>query len=310
MTQSLDIVIVNWNTGPQLRCCLESVAAARRDAFELRQVIVVDNASEDGSAHGLEEIDLPLTILSNTENRGFAVACNQGARIGNSDYILFLNPDTVLFADSLPKPLQFMADPANSGVGICGIKLLDEQGSMNVSCARFPNFRIFLGAVTGLSHFFPKQFPNHFMSPLDLHEVREVDQVIGAFFLVRRTVYNLLGGFSEAFFVYYEEVDFSLEAKKKGFSSYFLSNATAYHRGGGSSDVVKSRRLFYSLRSRHIYWQKHFTPCNSIAMTALTLLLELPARLARSIFHGSPSEGSATLQAYAAFLHYLLGSNR
>jgi len=106
--KKLDIVIVNWNSGEQLKSCLESIVKTDKTGFELNKVVVVDNASSDNSLFGLEEIDLPLKIIRNSTNRGFAAACNQGAKESDADYLLFLNPDTVLFKDSLSKPIAFM----------------------------------------------------------------------------------------------------------------------------------------------------------------------------------------------------------
>src|SRR5690349_1221511 len=105
---SVDIVIVNWNTGDRLRTCLASFAAARNPAFVLGQVIVVDNASSDGSADGLDKYDLPLTLIRNKKNHGFSVACNRAAAVSRSDYLLFLNPDTRLLEDSICVPVEFL----------------------------------------------------------------------------------------------------------------------------------------------------------------------------------------------------------
>src|SRR4051794_36691693 len=97
----LDIVIVNWNTGLQLAACIDSIALANRGSVRLNRVVIVDNASTDGSIENVTCSSLPLTIIRNGENRGFAKACNQGAKGSVADFLLFLNPDTVLTADSL-----------------------------------------------------------------------------------------------------------------------------------------------------------------------------------------------------------------
>ncbi len=118
MSRSLDIVIVNWNTGGQLRACLASIAAAAQDGFVLNRVVVVDNGSKDGSAEGLQDFSVPLMVLRNRENRGFAAACNQGAQGSAADYLLFLNPDVRLYPDSLARPIRFMEEPVNARIGI------------------------------------------------------------------------------------------------------------------------------------------------------------------------------------------------
>jgi len=104
----VDIIIVNWNAGKQLHYCLESIVATQKYGFKIDRVVVVDNASQDGSVEGLDKVELPLTIIRNTQNLGFAAACNQGARESTAEYVLFLNPDTRLYSNSLIKPLAFM----------------------------------------------------------------------------------------------------------------------------------------------------------------------------------------------------------
>src|SRR5215472_12928886 len=138
MNPSLDIIIVNWNAGQYLASCLNSIGAAKHDSFDLARVVVVDNASADGSADNLSFRELPLAVIKNTDNRGFAVACNQGAMNSTSDYLLFLNPDTKLLSDSLHIPIGFMQQPEHAKVGICGIQLVDEQGHVAKTCSPFP----------------------------------------------------------------------------------------------------------------------------------------------------------------------------
>ena len=212
LSPSIDIVIVNWNAGGQLRDCLESIVSADRYDAILERVVVVDNASHDGSADGLDDIGLPLELIRNSTNRGFAAACNEGTRGSTSDYALFLNPDTRLFGPSLTRPLQFMEQPENRRVGICGVKLVDEEGVVVLSCTRFPTPRILLARLLGLSHLFPAWFRSHEMLEWDHSESRKVDHVKGAFYLIRRPVFESLGGFDEDYFLYLEDLDLSLRA--------------------------------------------------------------------------------------------------
>jgi GT2 family glycosyltransferase len=294
---TLSIVIVNWNAGPALIDCVKSIASYSFDV--LRSVVLVDNGSTDGSVEPIEALrDLPfeLLVIRNHSNIGFAAACNQGAAAATAcDYLLFLNPDTKLLSDSLTTPLAFLQQPSNSQVGICGIRLSDETGNFSTSAARFPTLRIMAGKILGLSRLLPTTFPQHFMTSTELTNSGPVDQVIGAFFLIRRRVFDLCGGFDQRFFVYFEEVDLSLRAKKLGFYSYFLSNASAVHIGGGCSERIKATRLFYSLRSRLLFGEKHYSRPAFLALTALTAF-ELPLRLlvARSF-----SDRRNTVRAYS-----------
>lgn len=283
----------------QLRGCLDSILAARRVGFELDRVVVVDNASEDGSANRLDGLDLPLVIQRNQENRGFAAASNQGARGSHADYLLFLNPDTRLYIDSLATPLAYLDRPENTGVGIVGIQLVDEAGRVHRSCARLPTPGRYLAMMAGLDRLLPGLFQSHFMAEWDHQDSREVDQVIGAFFLVRRTVFEALGGFDERFFVYFEDVDFALRARKAGWRSYYLATARAYHRGGGTTEEAKALRLAYNLRGRILYSFKHFGPFSAALVTLATLLVEPVSRVVLAIARRSPTEVLDTLRGYA-----------
>lgn len=303
---TLDIVIVNWNTGQQIHDCLQSIAEATQFGFALEQVFVVDNASTDGSMDVLASVDVPLSAIINQENRGFAVACNQGARAGKADYILFLNPDTQLFADSLRTPIAFMQQNETQQIGICGIHLIDDEGEPTIAAARFPTLRVLLGKMSGLARIAPTLFPTHMMDASELLTSQGVDQIIGAYFLMRRSVYELCDGFDERFFVYFEEVDLALRAKEAGFSSYYFADATAYHKGGGATDAVRAHRLFYSMRSRMQYAQKHFSTLETATLFLMTFLVELPARLLRAIAHGSIQQATETCSGFAMLVRSYL----
>jgi len=295
---SLDIIIINWNAGQQLRECLKSVAVARCDGFEISRVVVVDNASMDRSADSWDDIDLPLVVIRNTSNKGFAAACNQGAKGSQADYLLFLNPDARLLKNLLSKPVAFMEDERNKQIGIVGIQLVDERGEIARTCARFPTLKQFIIKILGLDLLFPNLFTSHFMIEWDHKNDRIVDHVIGAFFLVRRQLFDKLDGFDERFFVYLEDVDFSYRAKQLGYSSYYLTSAQACHKGGGSSEKVKDIRLFYSLRSRILYGYKHFNWISATLLALCTLTIELITRIIFAIIKGSFIDIVETLRAY------------
>jgi N-acetylglucosaminyl-diphospho-decaprenol L-rhamnosyltransferase len=300
---TIDIVIVNWNAGTQLRECLDSLIQYGKTSPN--QIILVDNGSIDNSIDNIESMDLPIVVIRNVTNRGFGAACNQGAALAKSEFILFLNPDTRLFKDSLTIPISFMQQPNNSNIGICGIGLVDECGKPSTSAARFPTLQVMAGKILGLSKLLPSVFPPHLMISSVLQESGLVDQVIGAFFLIRSDVFKLCNGFDERFFVYFEEVDLSLRAKQRGYSSYFLSEVSAYHKGGGCSERIKAKRLFYSLRSRILYAQKHYTKIEFLALLALTTI-ELPLRLAQNIMKLSWLDIKNTSTAYIQLVAYFI----
>lgn len=295
---SVDVIIVNWNSGKQLYQCLLSIADSNKSAFTLSRVVIVDNASIDNSIQNLDEIDLPLTIIKNDKNLGFAAGCNQGARGSGAQYLLFLNPDTILLNNSLNETIIFMEEGINQNVGICGIKLFDDNGSINISCARFPTLRVLTGKITGLGKLLPTVFPPHIMTEKQIEQSGVVDQIIGAFFLVRTNLFKELNGFDERFFVYFEEVDFSLRLQQKGYSSYYLSNVNAYHKGGGCSNQIKADRLFYSLRSRLHYAYKHFSRLDLTILFFLTFFVESILRLLKAISRCSIAEIIEVITGY------------
>lgn len=294
----LDIVIVNWNAGDQLRACLQSIVAVDRSGFELARVVVVDNGSVDGSLDGLRALDLPLTIIEMGLNAGFAAACNAGAEASDADYILFLNPDAALYRESLAAPMAWLEDPANARVAILGVQLIDDAGEVSRSCANFLRPRQILAHMTGLNHLLRRHSPHHFMIDWDHMDSRVVDQVMGAFFLMRRRVLEDLGGWDERFFVYLEDVDLAYRAHKAGWQSYYFAGVRAYHRGGGVSRQVKAARLFYSLRSRVIYGFKHFHPAVALGVLGGTLFIEPITRFLYAALAKAPTTSAETVKAY------------
>jgi N-acetylglucosaminyl-diphospho-decaprenol L-rhamnosyltransferase len=298
MSASLDIIIVNWNAGALLRACVQSIVDADQSSCRVTRIVVVDNASSDRSGEGLEALTSAVRVIRNGANRGFAAACNQGAVGTRADYLLFLNPDTRLFVDSLTVPIVYMEAPEHRGVGICGIRMVDAGGRPMVSVARVPTLGTFVGEMTGLSRVWPSRFPPHVLTPTDGRDPAIVDQIIGAFFLVRRALFEALGGFDERFFLYFEEVDFSKRAQLAGHVSAYVATAAAFHSGGYSSSQVRSARLYFSLCSRFRYAGKHYSRLQALVLVVLTCTVECAARLMHATLRGSARDVRVTLVAY------------
>ncbi len=240
---AVDIVIVNWNAGALLRDC---VAALDASAMAPRlNVTVVDNASTDGSADNCPIAGLRLSVIRNAENRGFAAACNQGAAAGHAPLLLFLNPDARVESHAIAQALDFLAEPAQAATGIVGIRLVDRQGRTSRTCARRPTVAAMLLRTLFLDRIVPWAVPPHFMTEWDHLDTRPVDQVMGAFLMIRRDLFARAGGFDERFFVYYEDLDLCLRAIDHGHAVMHFAKASAVHDGGGTTSPVKDRRLFY-----------------------------------------------------------------
>lgn len=296
----IDIVIVNWNSGSQLSDCLDSIEAFGAPYVE--KVIVVDNGSSDGSAQTATQ-RAGTKLVEAKENLGFGRACNLGAHHTTSSFILFLNPDASLFAGTLERCAAHIDNSANDRIGIFGVQLLDEHGRVARSCARFADPSGFVLSSIGMGALFPSMSLH--MNDWDHLKCRVVDHVIGAFFLVRTEVFGLLNGFDERFFVYLEDLDFSYRAKQLGWASQYLADAQAFHAGGGTSRHIKAQRLFYSLRSRLLYANKHFSAAGAAAVWLATLFVEPWSRSALALARRSVHSLRDTWIAYGMLLRWL-----
>lgn len=296
----IDIVIVNWNSANQTGECLSSIG--HFNSGNVSKVVVVDNGSSDGSADGFSDLpdcdSLQIEVVRNPDNRGFARACNQGAILCNADYILFLNPDTLLYEESLAVPMAFMESQINQCVGICGIQLMDKTENIARTCASFPTLVRFLAQATGLNKVPGLKGTGLPMDDWDHRSEKMVDHVIGAFFFVRKDVFKALDGFDERFFVYLEDVDFSFRAEQQGWKTMYLSNAQAFHEGGGLSKQVMVKRLFYSLRSRLLYGFKHFSLWQAWLLMGVVLFVEPFVRTVFLLFRGGHVDIWNTWSAY------------
>jgi hypothetical protein len=300
MSACIDIVIVNWNAGSQLAQTVQSIEQFHGDL--VRSVVVVDNDSSDDSLERLESLThsaaFELKIVRNDTNLGFGAACNQGAAICHSPFILFLNPDTRLFSDSLSVPAAYMQQPENSQVGITGIQLIDETGEISRSCSRFPSVKTWLATAVGLSKLPHFRGLDILMTDWSHTQTREVDHVIGAFYLMRRRVFEQLGGFDDRFFVYLEDLDLSYRAHRLGYASVYLTDAQAFHAGGGTSKQIKATRLYYSLRSRLIYTFIHHAKLQAWLVLLVTLTIE---PVSRSLF-ALAGGGAGFLNTWRAYI--------
>ena len=272
----IDVVIVNWNSGDMLSNCVSSILNGNSDSIS--KIIIVDNGSKDGSENLRIESNQVL-LIKNPSNYGFARSCNIGAKYGKGEYVLFLNPDTVLEPDTLKRTINYMEKETNEMVGISGIQLCYEDGSVARHSSRFPSPFSFFMRSSGLHKIFLSL--DHVLTEWNHLDTREVPHVIGAYFFVRKELFNSLNGFDERFFVYLEDLDFSLRAHRLGFKTHFISTIKSMHIAGGTSRQIKAKRLFYSLRSRIIYSYKHFCFLSATLILLSVIFIE---PISRTIF--------------------------
>jgi N-acetylglucosaminyl-diphospho-decaprenol L-rhamnosyltransferase len=302
----LDIVIVNWNAGNKLFECLDSIRHSNVDpSYRLAKCIIVDNASTDASLSRIEDMDLPLEVIVNPENKGFGFASNQGAKCGRGDYILFLNPDVRLFPDSLSKSLSFLESDDDQQIGILGIQMIDQNGAIHRNVARFPSPNSLFYQMLGIDRLWPRRFPPHFMTDWDHLDSRVVDQVPGSYFLVRRSLFEQLNGFDERIFMYFEDLDLAYRARQAGWANYYLSSVRAFHYGGGTTNQVKALRLFYVLCSRLYYVAKHFGYHQALWLMIASFTIEFWVRVGWSLINLSARNFLETLQAYFLYVREL-----
>jgi N-acetylglucosaminyl-diphospho-decaprenol L-rhamnosyltransferase len=286
---TVDVVIVNWNSRHLLRECV--AALDQSSIAETLSVIIIDNASTDDSADGLPARRVRLDLVLNAENRGFSAACNQGASRGRAALVLFLNPDVQVGPDTIANAARYLDDPVNCGVDILGVQLVDPDGRVQRSCAREPTTFGLLSQSLFLDRICPTLVPPHFLTEWDHADTRRVDQVMGAFLMIRRGPFERLNGFDERFFLYYEDVDLCLAARQAGGDVVHYVGARAIHEGQGTTAAVKDRRLFHLASSRVLYAAKRHGRTAAIVLVMLILGFEMPIRWLHAALVRSPSEG-------------------
>lgn len=292
---SVDIVIVNWNAGPQLRDCVESIFAHEREL--LGSVTVVDNASIDGSAEFCRQ-DERVRLIEPGRNLGFGTACNLGASYGSASYVLFLNPDTRFLRETLASVVSVMERREWASVGACSIRLVDDDDTAWRHCSRFPTPSTFLSISLGLTRLMPKAFPPLELVNMSHLEDAPVDHVMGAFYFIRRAVFEQIKGFDERFFVYYEDLDLSLRVHQAGFSIRYLAGPAIFHRTAGTTQGrARAKALSYLFEGRMLYADKHYNLAGRTLVKGSVLAIEPVRRIAHSLATGSLSSAADTLKA-------------
>lgn len=254
----LSVVIVNYNVKHFLEQCLHSVyKAAEGTAAE---IFVVDNHSADGSAQLIREKFPNLSFIENTENVGFSKANNQAIRLAKGEYILLLNPDTVVEESTFRKIIAFMDSHLDAG-GL-GVKMIDGKGNFLPESKRgLPTPEVAFYKMFGISKLFPhsKRFGRYHLSYLNENEVHCVDVLAGAFMLLRKETLDKTGLLDETFFMYGEDIDLSYRITQTGYKNYYFPETTIIHYKGestkkGSLNYVK---VFYN--AMIIFARKHFS---------------------------------------------------
>ncbi len=273
----LSIIIVNWNTKDLLQQCLRSVY---KNIPNMKfEVYVVDNNSSDSSPEMIKKVFPQVKLIENSRNDGFARANNKAIRKSRGRYVLLLNSDTIVLGDALIRMVEFADE--HKEVGVLGCKLVNKNGTLQYSAARFPTLAtVILGGnivPRVMARLFRiKRFPGQtYLNEKDHNKLQEVDWVVGACILVRSEAIKEAGLLDENLFVYGEEIEWCIRLKKAGWSVFYFPDAQIIHYGGGSSkgqSQVKSIMYRRTFAERYIYHKHHNGLSSSIYDLLITIM--------------------------------------
>jgi GT2 family glycosyltransferase len=264
----LSVVIVNYNVKHFIEQCLFSVLKASENIA--CEIFVVDNNSVDGSVTIIKDKFPQVNLIVNKVNTGFSVANNQAIRLAKGEYVLLLNPDTVVQEDTFTKVITFMDTHADAG-GL-GVKMLDGQGNFAPESKRgLPTPFVAFYKMVGLSRFFPKsvKFGKYHLSYLPQDQINEVDVLSGAFMLMRKSVLDKIGLLDETFFMYGEDIDLSYRIQKSGYKNYYFPETQIIHYKGESTKRSSLNYVIIFYKAMAIFSRKHFSGSNAFWFNAL-----------------------------------------
>ena len=304
----VSIIIVNWNTRDILRNCLRSIYEQTNEIdFE---VIIVDNASTDGSVEMVKRDFPQAALIENMENRGFAAANNQGLKISKGRYVLLLNSDTVILDNAITKTVTF-AD-SHPEAAVVGCRVLNPDKTLQFTCFMFPSLLNMFLSSTYLYKLFPRSkfFGREQMTWWDRNDIREVDVVTGCFMLVRKKAIEQVGMMDEQFFMYAEETDWCYRFKEAGWKVFFAPVAEIIHFGGQSSRQVREEMLIRLKLSILRFMRKHSSLLKYLLACCLMVVfyaVRIPVWLAVSIFGSRrKAEASVRLRAYLRGIYRII----
>jgi len=253
----LSIIIVSWNVRDLLIACLDSIVRSLGDS-DARQVeiIVVDSASRDGSAAAVAERFPTVKLIAQVDNIGFTAGNNLGLQNAIGRYLLLLNPDTLIVGDALAHMVAYM--DAQPTIGALGPRTLNRDGSTQSTRRRFPTLAIGFLESTWLQPFAPRAILNrYYAADLADDQIAEVDWVQGSALLIRRAVYDQVGGLDTGYVMYSEELDWCRRIKAAGWPIIYLGTAQIVHYGGQSSEQATARRQIHFQQSKLRYFRTY-----------------------------------------------------
>jgi O-antigen biosynthesis protein len=264
----LSVIIVNYNARYFIDLCLQSV---RRAINEIEaEVWVVDNCSSDGSVEMINQKHNWVQLICNTENVGFAKANNQAINLARGEFVLLLNPDTIVCEDTFAQCLLYLDE--NNYVGALGIRMIDGSGNfLRESKRGLPTPTTAIFRAVGLSYVFPRssRFSRYYMGHLVNNRNAEVPILAGAYMMIRKTALDVAGNFDETFFMYGEDIDLSYRIDRAGFTNSYFGLSSIIHFKGESTSKVSEHYLDNFFGAMDIFYQKHFSRGSSVWVNKL-----------------------------------------
>ena len=254
----LSVIIVSYNVKFFLEQCLRSCVKATQNLEA--EIIVVDNNSVDESTEMVKEKFPNISLIHNQENLGFSKANNQAILKAKGEFVLLLNPDTLVEEDAFEKAICFMSEKKE--VGVVGVQMIDGKGKfLDESKRGIPDFQTSFLKFLGLNKFFPNSqtLNSYYLGNLDKDKRHEVDVLAGAFMLIRKSVLNVVGRLDEQFFMYWEDTDLCMRIADKGYKIYYLGDIKIIHYKGESN---KRHTLNFTIgfnKSMLSFVKKHFS---------------------------------------------------
>lgn len=255
----LSIIIVNYKAKKFLKECLDSIYSSKTNLR--REIWLIDNSSKDDTVIWTRKNFPEVKLVENEWNLGFSKATNQGIRKSQGRYLLLLNPDTKIVSGSLDEMLKFMDE--NPDAGVCGPKMVDEKGNRLYSCRSFPTYFTSISSSQSLlNRLFPQNplSKRYLLKDLDRTKIREVDWVSGSCLFARKKMLDEIGLLDETFFVFCEDVDLCLRAKKGGWKVFYFPYLTIVHQIGGSTSINPLKAKLEHHRSIYYFFKKHYRP--------------------------------------------------
>lgn len=252
----LSVIIISYNVKNCLRLCLETVLIALRDISS--EIIVVDNNSADGSPGMVSEFYPEATLITNTFNRGFSAACNQGLHASSGRYALILNPDTLIPPFALVSFISFMEE--HKAAGAAGPRLADKGGRFLPESKRgIPTPGAAFFRFSRIYKLFPKSgvVNRYYMGHIDEHQTAVVEAVTGAFLFMRREAAEKAGFFDERYFLFGEDIDICLQIATSGYEIWYYPKVTVTHLKGRSGSMTTYSGIANFYRSMHIFIEKN-----------------------------------------------------